>query len=151
MTSRRPELREDVRTLLRADGVHPGRAARANVAGACERVAEGDAVRLVLLGELSVFHEFVPVPERATAALVVSDGGVSAFGSTWGGELACSGGWGDVSSLRVSGGLGGLRVDAVVSGVRMGFFEVYAGRRTDSHRRELAALCAGRLGGDDGL
>ena len=147
-TSKLADMREDVRALLAADGVHPGRAARANIAGACELIAEDDAVRLVLLGELSVFHEFVPVPERATGALVVTDGGVAAFGSTWGTKLSCSGRWEDVAALRARGGLGGLSVEAVVSGTKIAFLEVYAGKRTDAHRRLRAAICSEKLGGD---
>ncbi|MCR8908451.1 hypothetical protein NW198_07490 [Thermophilibacter sp. ET337] len=147
-TSSAAGLRADVAALLRADRVHPGRAARANLAGASALLEQDDEVLLVLLGELSVFHEFVPVPERATGALLVTDRGIAAFGSTWATKLSCAGRWEDVSSLKAAGGLGGLRVDAVVSGTKMGFLEVYAGKRTDAHRRTLARICSERLGGD---
>ena len=90
----------------------------------------------------------MPVPERATGALVVTDGGVTAFGSTWGTTLSCAGRWEDITALRARGGLGGLSVEAVVSGTKIAFLEVYAGRRTDAHRRSLAAICAEKLGGD---
>ncbi len=141
-------MRDDVRALLAVDGVHPGRAARANIERACDLLAAGDEAKMVILGELSMFHEFVPVPERATGAFVLGERSLAAYGSTWSTQLSCAGTWDEISSMKVSGGLGGLCIDATVARVRMSFFEVYAGKRSDAHRRSLATLCSEKLRSD---
>ena len=139
-------MREDVSALLRTEKVHPGRVARRNLDGAGELLEDDDEVELVLLGELSLVHELVPLPERARGALLLTRRGVAAYGSNWGSSLTCSGAWDEVTTFKARGGLGGVQVDAVIAGTRIQFFEVYAGKRSDDHSRAITRICGEHIG-----
>lgn len=139
-------MRDDVSGLLKTERVHPGRAARRNLEGAGALLEDDDVVELVLLGELALFHELVPLPERALGAFLLTHRGVAAYGSNWGRSLACSGTWDEVTAFKARGGLGGVQVEAVIAGTRVQFFEVYAGKRSDDHSRAITRICEEHIG-----
>jgi hypothetical protein len=131
-------MRPDVEKLLRQDGVHLWGADRKRLEDLCERLDEKETAKLILLGQLEVYHGTIAVPERSDAVICLTDCGILLYGRVWRGTISFHKPWKQLEKFDTSSGkILGIHIALSDGNTRYLFLENYRGKVSERHKDEL--------------
>ena len=134
-------MRQDMEQLAKADSLLVWGSLGKRVAKLAELVETSETVKLLLAGQLDVFHKNIPVPERMNAVMAVTDRGICLYAKMWKNEITFITPWGQLEKLSTQTGvMAGLAISLADQGESYVFRENYRGKVTQSHKLLLEQL-----------
>lgn len=134
-------MRQDMAQLAKADGLLVWGSLGKRLGKLSERIETNETVKLLMTGQLDVFHKNIPVPERLNAVMAVTDKGICLYAQMWKNEITFMKPWGQLEKLSTQTGiLAGLTINFADQGEGYVFRETYRGKVTQSHKLRLEQL-----------
>ncbi|MPM92398.1 hypothetical protein SDC9_139533 [bioreactor metagenome] len=134
-------MRQDMAQLAKTDGLLVWGSLGKRLEKLSALVEASETVKLLMTGQLDVFHKNIPVPERLNAVMAVTDKGVCLYAQMWKNELTFTKPWGKLEKLSTQTGiLAGLTINLADQGEGYVFRETYRGKVTQSHKLLLEQL-----------
>lgn len=134
-------MRQDMEQLAKADGLLVWGNLKKRLARLSELVGVNETVKLLMTGQLDVFHKNIPLPERLNAVMAVTDKGVCIYAQLWNNEIILTKEWGHLEKLSTQTGvLAGLTINMTDQGESYVFREIYRGKVSQSHKLLLEQL-----------
>ena len=134
-------MRQDMAQLAKADGLLVWGSLGKRLGKLSELIETNETVKLLMTGQLDVFHKNIPVPERLNAVMAVTDKGVCIYAQMWKNEIIFMKPWGQLEKLSTQTGiLAGLTINLADRGEGYVFRETYRGKVTQSHKLRLEQL-----------
>lgn len=134
-------MRQDMTQLAKADGLLVWGSLGKRLDKLSELIEVSETVKLLMTGQLDVFHKNIPVPERMNAVMAVTDRGICLYAQMWKNEFTVIKPWGQLEKLSTQTGvLAGLAINLADRGESYVFRETYRGKVTQSHKLLLEQL-----------
>lgn len=128
-------MRRDVEKLLHQDEVFLWGPRKKRMENLCGLLDENETAKVVLLGQLELYHGTMPVPERMEAAACITDRGIALYGKVWRFSASFHHSWQQLNKFDTSyGQAAGVHIELADEKTKYIFLENYRGKISEQHK-----------------